>query len=335
MPVHANIAFFIPHLGCPNRCSFCSQRTISGEQAAISPDEVSRQLQEAFRRELNPETTEIAFFGGSFTCIPRHKMVAYLEAAAPFVRAGKCKGIRLSTRPDGISGEILDLLAELGVSAIELGAQSMDDAVLSRNLRGHTADDVRQASALIRNYPGQPFSLGLQVMTGLWGEDEKSRVLTEQAVREIHPDTLRIYPTVVLRGTMLAEKLQSGEYQPPGLDETVEFLAPMLRRYEQAGIRVIRVGLHASEGIETQMLGGAYHPAMRELCEAELFRQEMERQLAAFPKGSLILRAHSKSCSKAAGQKRSNLRWAEERGYFLRIVQDESMNPHEIMIQSV
>ena len=112
MPVHANIAFFIPHLGCPNRCSFCSQRTISGEQAAISPDEVSRQLQEAFRRELNPETTEIAFFGGSFTCIPRHNMVAYLEAAAPFVRSGKCKGIRLSTRPDYISGEILDLVAD-------------------------------------------------------------------------------------------------------------------------------------------------------------------------------------------------------------------------------
>lgn len=335
MSVHANIAFFIPHLGCPHCCSFCNQRTISGQQAAVSPESVRSQLKTAFERDLDPEKTEIAFFGGSFTCIPSEQMTAYLEAAAPYVQAGKCRGIRISTRPDGITPEILALLAQYGVSAIELGAQSMDENVLLRNLRGHTADDVRQASALIRNFPGRPFLLGLQIMTGLWGEDVQSRSLTEQAVLDIHPDTLRIYPTVVLRGTILGEKFLSGEYCPPDTAQTIAFLAPMLHRFEQAGIRVIRLGLHASPDLEENMLAGAYHPAFRELCEAELFRQEMERQLLALPKGQVLVKVHPRSLSKAAGQKKSNLLWAEARGYPMRLVPDERMDLREILIQKI
>ncbi|MGI5894775.1 MAG: elongator complex protein 3 [Candidatus Merdivicinus sp.] len=332
MPSHANIAFFIPHLGCPHCCSFCSQRTISGESSPISPDEVKNQLEEAFGRALNPETTEIAFFGGSFTCIPREQMIAYLEAAAPYIRNGQCRGIRLSTRPDGISREILDQLIQYGVSAIELGAQSMDDRVLALNQRGHTAEDVRKAVRLIREYP---ISLGLQIMTGLFGEDAESRARTEAAVLEMHPDTLRIYPTVVLDGTLLAEKFKAGEYRPPNLAETVQFAAPMLRRMEEAGIAVIRMGLHASPGIEQEMLGGAYHPAMRELCEAELFRQEMEKQLRDLPKGNYIMRVNPRAVSKAAGQKKRNLFRAQELGYSIRIVQDPACGMRELKIQNV
>lgn len=330
---HANVAFFIPHRGCPHRCSFCDQKAISGEGEVLTPEDVARQLQDAFSRNLNPDSTEIAFFGGSFTCLPQDEMEGFLKAAFPYVQAGKCRGIRLSTRPDGISRPILDILARYGVTAIELGAQSMDDRVLQKNGRGHTAADVRKAAEEIRQYPGNPFSLGLQIMTGLPGEDEQSRELTQKAVLSIHPDTLRIYPTVVIRGTVLARWMKEGSYHPPNLEETVSFVAPMLEQYDKAGIRVIRAGLHASPGLEQEMLGGAYHPAFRELCQSELFRQKLEKVLAQTPKGNVRVCVNPRAISVAVGQKRKNLLWAEKQGYRLTIRGDETVKPGEFAVE--
>lgn len=330
---HANVAFFIPHRGCPHRCSFCDQKAISGEGKILTPEDVAKQLQDAFSRNLNPDSTEIAFFGGSFTCLPQEEMEGFLKAAFPYVQAGKCRGIRLSTRPDGISRPILDVLAQYGVTAIELGAQSMDDRVLVKNGRGHTAADVRKAAEEIRQYPGKPFSLGLQIMTGLPGEDEHSRELTQKAVLSIHPDTLRIYPTVVIRGTVLARWMEEGSYRPPNLEETVSFVAPMLDQYEKAGIQVIRAGLHASPGLEQEMLGGAYHPAFRELCQSELFRQKLEKVLAQTPKGNVRVCVNPRAISVAVGQKRKNLLWAEKQGYRLTIQEDETVKPGEFAVE--
>ena len=93
---------------------------------------------------------EIAFFGGSFTAIERRYMLSLLQAAYPFVKAGRAAGIRCSTRPDAISPEILDILKAYGVTSIELGAQAMDDVVLEKNLRGHTVADVYARSRLIK-----------------------------------------------------------------------------------------------------------------------------------------------------------------------------------------
>lgn len=330
---HANVAFFIPHRGCPHRCSFCDQKAISGEGEILTPEDVAKQLQDAFSRNLNSDSTEIAFFGGSFTCLPQGEMEGFLKAAFPYVQAGKCRGIRLSTRPDGISRPVLDILARYGVTAIELGAQSMDDRVLAKNGRGHTAADVQKAAVEIRQYPETPFSLGLQIMTGLPGEDEQSRELTQKAVLSIHPDTLRIYPTVVIRGTVLARWMEEGSYCPPNLEETVSFAAPMLEQYEKAGIRVIRAGLHASPGLEQEMLRGAYHPAFRELCQSELFRQKLEKTLEKIPKGSVCVWVHPRFVSAAVGQKRKNLLWAEKQGYRLKICGDETVKPGEFTIE--
>ncbi len=330
---HANVAFFIPHRGCSHRCSFCDQKAISGEGEILTSEDVAKQLQEAFSRNLNPDSTEIAFFGGSFTCLPQAEMEGFLKAAFPYVQAAKCRGIRLSTRPDGISRPVLDILARYGVTVVELGAQSMDDRVLAKNGRGHTAADVWKAAEEIRQYPGNPFSLGLQIMTGLPGEDEQSRELTQKAVLSIHPDTLRIYPTVVIRGTVLARWLEEGSYCPPNLEETISFVAPMLEQYEKAGIQVIRVGLHASPGLEKEMLGGAYHPAFRELCQSELFRKKLEKVLAQTPKGNVRVCVNPRAISVAVGQKRKNFLWAEEQGYRLKICGDETVKPGEFTIE--
>lgn len=180
---------------------------------------------------------EIAFFGGSFTAIGRDYMLELLEAAAPFV-GGAFRGIRISTRPDAVDGETLGLLRRYGVTAVELGAQSMDDGVLDQNLRGHTAADVERAAGLVRD---AGFELGLQMMTGLYGSDEARDFMTAERLAACAPDTVRVYPTVVMEGTGLAALWRAGAYRPQTLEEAVSLGARLLEFFEGKGVRVIRM----------------------------------------------------------------------------------------------
>ena len=257
---HSNISIFVPHVGCPHRCSFCDQNTISGAVSLPHGEEVREICRKALSQVKSPADTEIAFFGGSFTAIPRDYMTELLQAASEFVGEGKFRGIRCSTRPDCIDEEVLELLKGFGVTAIELGAQSMSDKVLLANDRGHTAKDVEEASRLIRQ---QGFELGLQMMIGLYQSTGDDEMMTFEKIMAIRPDTVRIYPVVILKGTRLAQLYESGEYQLFGgaggmhscfdFDDVVETAAYFLRNFEENGIRVIKCGLHASEFVEQDL----------------------------------------------------------------------------------
>lgn len=273
-------------------------------------------------------TAEIAFFGGSFTAIERSYMTSQLEAAYPFVQSGRVIGIRVSTRPDCIDSEVLALLKRYGVTAIELGAQSMDNEVLAANDRGHTAEDVKKASHLIREHG---FELGLQMMTGLYKSTPEKDLQTAEKITEIKPDTVRIYPVVILRGTRLGELFQSGEYVPYSFDTAAEICADMLTLFEQNGIRVIKLGLHASETVEGDMLGGFYHPAFREICEGILFRREIEKNTEH--KNNYTVFVAPNAVSKAAGQKRCNVEYFSAKGIGIKIRPDGSLKNREIILK--
>lgn len=326
---HGNIAIFIPHVGCPNMCSFCNQRTISSTQSAPTAEEAESIIKNAYSHIAYSERQnfEIAFFGGSFTAIDRKYMLSLLETASRYVGEDKLHGIRLSTRPDCIDNEVLSILKKYSVTSIELGAQSMSDAVLSANDRGHTADDIRNASRLIKDLG---FELGLQMMVGLYKSDEQDELYTVQEIIKLKPDTVRIYPVVILTGTRLAELYASGEYKVMSLDRAVELCADMLEVFESNGIKVIRLGLHASESVENSAVGGLYHPAMRELCESCIFKREIEKQLQKA--GNYTVSVSPKSVSKAIGQKKSNLLYFSQKGYNIKIVQDKMLSPNQIVV---
>lgn len=323
---HSNISIFIPHMGCPNMCSFCNQHTISNS-VAPSPKEVGEMLAKACEN-LPEGEAEIAFFGGSFTAIGRDYMTALLEQAYPYVNGGKVCGIRCSTRPDCIDRDVLNVLKSYGVTAIELGAQSMDNAVLAANNRGHTAENVYNASALIKEYG---FELGLQMMTGLYLSTPEKDIETAEKIAEIKPNTVRIYPTVILKGTRLGELYKSGEYMPYSFETAAEICADMLEMFERKGIRVIKLGLHASETVEADMLGGFYHPAFREICEGILFRREIEKQVKSG--GKYIVYTAPNAVSKAAGQKKCNIKYFSEKGINIKIMQDKSLKNREIIVK--
>ena len=328
---HINVALFVVHKGCPHTCSFCNQRSISGSSKDIMADDVHEAVRIAVGSLSENEAAggEIAFFGGSFTMVERNYMLSLLEAAYEYVEKGIFKGVRISTRPDGISEEICLILKKYGVTAVELGAQSLDDRVLELNERGHTAQQVENACRMLKKYG---FELGLQMMTGLYGSDDADSIQTAEKIISLSPDTVRIYPTVVIKGTRLYDLMKSGEFIPKGVPETAELCARLIPMFENAGIKVIRVGLHSGGGVEEGFAGGAYHPALREICEGRIYYNNALEKLSEFEEGRYILGVSSKEISKMTGQKKENLIKLREKGYECAVKGVEGLEKYEVEI---
>lgn len=327
---HANVAFFVPMVGCPHRCSFCDQNSITGESGIPTPEEIDKTLKKA-ARELHgfSEKTEIAFFGGSFTMIPRELMISLLAPAKKWLDRKAFSGIRISTRPDAINEEVLAVLKEYGVTSIELGAQSCNNAVLEKNRRGHTFEDTVKAAELIRN---AGFSLGLQMMTGMPGSTKEDDMLTAARFSGLKPDTMRIYPALVLKNTLMAKWFEEGEYIPQTVEEAAAQCAELLDVFELYKIRVIRLGLHAEESLEENLVAGPYHPAFREICESVRFRKKIAPMLTRLPKGSYVLKVAPSDVSKCTGQHRCNIEHWQNLGYDIKIVPDKDKNPGDFEV---
>lgn len=327
-----NIPIFVPHEGCPFDCIFCNQRKITGSDTSITKTEISEIIKKHLETLPRCERyVEAAFFGGSFTGISKEKQCEFLEEAYKFVKSGEIDGIRLSTRPDYISEEILDRLRKYGVTAVELGVQSMDDEVLKASNRGHTQKTVEDAVRLIKKYP---FKLGLQMMTGLPGDTVQKSIETANKIIALKPDFVRIYPTLVLKDTGLERLYKSGEYAPQGTDEAVMLCKDILKAFRQNNIDVIRIALCTTDEIceNGAVVSGPFHSAFGELVESEIYYDEIVKILEKKPKTD-ILCVNPREVSKAVGNKRKNIiRIKEKFGIDLKIKPDESLIKGDVKI---
>ena len=328
---HINVALFVPDEGCPHRCSFCNQKTISGKTRPLTVADIEKAVETALSTSECGDG-EIAFFGGSFTAIERNYMISLLEKGKEYVDKGLFKGIRISTRPDCIDAEILTLLKDYGVTSIELGCQSMDDEVLSLNERGHTSADVVKSAALIKEYG---FEFGVQMMTGLYGDTKEKSLETAKKLISLKPDTARIYPTVVLEGTRLASLYEKGEYAPQTTEEAVGLCAELLLMFHEADIRVIRLGLHSGGNVEEGFVAGAYHPAFRELAESRIYIGKIKEEIKKnnLDTGKIEITVGSKYISMASGQKKSNINELSAVGYTAKITGNSDFKKYEVSVR--
>ncbi len=329
-----NIPIFVPHRGCPFDCVFCDQKRITGSNADVKPSDVTETIEKYLKTiPKTGRTVEAAFFGGSFTGIPIDEQTALLSAAYEFKRRGLIDGIRLSTRPDYISAEILDNLERFGVTTVELGVQSMDDGVLKASNRGHTREDVVNAAGLIRKYP---FTLGLQMMTGLPSDTDEKSLKTADDIIALKPDIVRIYPTLTIKGTFLEKLYLSGKYTPQTLDAAVELAKKLLLKFEANGIRVIRIGLQSTDEISEggSVVAGPLHSAFGELVENSVFYDKIAALISSgtVNRDTKTIRVNPRDISKAAGNKKRNiLKIKQKFGIDIKIVGDENIKRNEVM----
>ena len=334
---HINIPIFIPHLGCPNTCVFCNQRTISGVQSFDISD-ARRQINEALATVGPDVEREIAFFGGSFTGIDRELMISLLEISHEYLQSGLVNSVRCSTRPDYINEEILDILESYGVGTIELGLQSTSESVLARSKRGHGFDIEREACRLIVE---RGISLVGQMMIGLPGSTLEDEIATARFIIDAGASGARIYPTVVFTDTELCSMARSGEYIPLDLDDAVVRSAAVFKLFCDAKIKVVRIGLCASENLsgEDTYFAGPNHPALGELVLGETYYMSIKNQLDILKPEkdkTIIIRVAKGQTSKAIGQKKKNrLRLLSNFDIDdIRFVESDELDGYDVVVES-
>ena len=269
------IPIFVPHLGCPNDCIFCNQKSISGQKKNITKEETKKTIEYYLENIKDKEgKKEIAFYGGSFTGIDVKIQEELLQLANEYIQKGQVHSIRISTRPDYINKEILKRLKKYNVKTIELGVQSANNYILEKANRGHTYEDVKKASKLIRWYR---FNLGHQMMIGLPESTRNDEINTAKALIKLKPKIVRIYPVLVIKGTKLEKDYNEGNYEPLPLVQAVETSKQIIRMFKNKNIEVIRVGLQNTEEIsdpenkQSEVIAGPFHPAFRQLVETSMW----------------------------------------------------------------
>ena len=269
------IPIFVPHLGCPNDCVFCNQKSISGQKSNMTKEK-AKEIIENYLKSIDKENAqiEIAFFGGSFTAIEEERQEELLQVASEFVKSGQVESIRVSTRPDAIDKKILKRLKKYKVKTIELGVQSSNNYILKRINRGHTFEDVKRAAKLIR---WNGFRLGVQMMVGLPESTTIDEINTAKELIKLKPKMVRIYPVLVIKNTPLEKELEKGTYKPLTVVQAVEVCKEIVRLFHDKNIDIIRIGLQPTDEIsepgseKSEVVAGPYHPAFRQLVESAMW----------------------------------------------------------------
>jgi len=324
------VPFFISHQGCPHTCVFCDQRAISGASGALPTagqilDRIALWSSTAGERPL-----EIAFFGGTFTALPQEAQAELLLPLQPLLENGTLDSVRISTRPDCIDEDHVAWLAERGVRTIELGVQSLDDAVLAASGRGHTASD---SLAAIRCIKKSGLQAGAQLMPGLPDDTPASSLSSLEQVIAAGADFIRIYPTVVLKGTELARRYAAGEFTPLTLDRGTYLCKILLQRAMQAGIPVIRIGLQADQGLDDEsVLAGCRHPALGQLVRSGLYADLVSRFVP--PGQHATVYCHPSRLADVVGMKRCNVQSQAGRGVRMQVVPDAALKQDELKVET-
>ncbi len=275
MKKHYIIPIFVPHLGCPNDCIFCNQKSISGQMKMITKEDIKNTIEFYLKNFKDKEAyVEVAFFGGSFTGIDEKLQEEFLSVAYEYIKENKVNSIRISTRPDYINKNILKRLKKYKVQTIELGVQSANDYILKRSGRGHTFEDVKKASRLIR---WKGFNLGHQMMVGLPESTRIDEINTAKQLIKLKPKMIRIYPVLVIKNTKLEKEYVDGKYEPIPLVQAIETCKELYKMFAKKNIEVIRIGLQNTDEIsnpeneESHVVAGPYHPAFRQLVESSVW----------------------------------------------------------------
>lgn len=333
------IPIFVPHKGCPNDCIFCNQKSISGQIKTLSREEIINTIETFLNSFKQPEKRiEIAFFGGSFTGIEMQEQEELLKIAYEYIKTGKVDSIRVSTRPDYINKERLLLLKKYGVKTIELGVQSTNDYILKKCKRGHTFEDVKKASRLIRR---MGFTLGHQMMIGLPESNRLDEIRTAKDLAKLKPKIIRLYPVLVIKNTELEKEYYNKKYEPISLTQAIETCKELFYYFNAKKITVIRMGLQNTdiisnpENIESEVVAGPYHEAFGQLVEDSIWYDIIVGKIKKFNTKILEIEieANSENINNIIGHKKENIKKIKETyDVNIKVKQNDNLKPGKFNI---
>lgn len=331
---HYIIPIFVPNEGCPHNCVFCDQTAITGNEEKVDA-RFTRNTIDTYLKTIKRENSivEVSFFGGTFTAIPMKRQNELLSVAKKYKDRGDIDLIHMSTRPDYIDKNILDNLKNYSVDVIELGVQSLDEEVLIKSGRGHSAEDVCKASSLIKEYG---FTLGHQIMLGLPSDTFEKDLKTVKKSVLMKPDIYRLYPALVIKGTYMETMYKKGIYKPYSLDEAVDICRTLYYILRRNKIKVIRMGLQPTEEINVgkDIIAGPFHPAFRELVEGSIYNNIIKDSIPKSYSGSIVIKINGRDISKLYASKRKYFNQMKKKfsKCFVKVIQDSSIDRERIVI---
>ncbi|WP_320171438.1 radical SAM protein [Maridesulfovibrio sp.] len=297
---------FMPFLGCPSRCVYCSQERQTGTGLRSLNDiyqDIEREIPEFFKTgERDP--MELAFFGGTFTALPFEWQMRFIGLAERFKREGFITAVRFSTRPDCIDANRLEKLKEAGLDIVELGIQSFSALTLRRSARNYTPET---AIAACRTVKTAGLSLVIQLLPGLPGSQEGEFQRDVAQTVKLGPDAVRLYPCLTVAGTVLERLYRAGKYRPWTLEQTEIELAHGLMQLWPAGIHVIRIGVAHEEGLAESIVAGPFHPALGQAARSRALYLFLGSKLAQYKSGPARLSVPARYSGEFWGHK-GNLR---------------------------
>lgn len=327
-------------MGCPHRCVFCDQTAITGHKnGALSPQQVQDTITQflGFKgRRRGP--VEAAFYGGNFLGLPAPDQESLLDTAQGFVEKGLVESIRFSTRPDTVTRSTLRALTPYTVRAIEVGAQSMDDTVLALSRRGHTAAHTAESVKLLKDHG---LRVGLQIMPGLPGDTPASILETGCRAAELRPDFVRIYPTVVVRNTLLEKWYALRRFKPLSLAEAVDLTKKLYILLTDCGIEVIRMGLQPSGNLLEggHVVAGPFHPAFGHLVHSAIFLDRAAQAFESQPGLSerVVIKVYPRDLSRLMGLNKDNIKRLSKRFHLeeLRVMPDPAVPENTVRVENL
>jgi len=280
---------FIPNEACPGSCVYCDQSKITGAEN-FDLDQAVRDVQAFIQR--NPDRNkEIAFYAGTFTAMPVQQQEAVLHRIHTLLDA--TSSIRISTHPQFINAEVLARCKIYRVKTIELGIQDFCEVPLKRSGRNYSPEKALAAAQAVRE---AGFILGVQLIPGLPGSDQYTLSENQRQLLQLRPDLLRLYPLIVISGTVLAKMYHSGEYHALSIPEAVKICADYAELCARAGIRIIKYGLPSNLD-PREVIAGPYHPAFGELVLQEILIRKLDLNPSSIKhldaKQRQLLKAHA------------------------------------------
>lgn len=274
-------------------------------------------IDEWLPRARNRSKVQVAFFGGSFTCLSVNQQIGYLETVQPYIKSGHVDEIRLSTRPDCITVEIIANLKKYHVKVVELGVQSFDQTVLIKSIRGHDVIQCEQALQLLKN---AGFTVGLQLMAGLPGETTYSFIKGIHRVAKLKPEFIRLYPALVIKGSGLEKHYLEKMYSPLSLKKAIVLAAKTYEILSAAKVAIVRFGLQPSKELEDSVIAGPYHPAFGELVKSRVWLKRIREQCNLLRDDeTLSIYVSHREVSAVVGHKKANIKRLHDLGYVDRL----------------
>ncbi len=291
-------------LECPGHCVYCptfpatprsytpgSPAVLRARQCDFDPrEQVKLRLRILAEMEHPTDKVELIVMGGTFLAYPEDYQYQFikgcydalngeesatLEAAQQLNETARhrCIGLCLETRPDWCQAAEIERMLEFGATRLELGVQTLDDDIYRRVKRGHRVADVVTATKLLKEHG---FKVHYHWMPGLPGSTpEKDLELSRQLFSDarFRPDGLKIYPTMVVEGTELAEWYRQGRYQPYP-DETMTTLVANIKAIVPKYVRISRV----LRDIPSQYIIGGPRDSLRDKAKERMRQMGRECQ---------------------------------------------------------